>query len=793
MKLCIALAGNPNCGKTTLFNRLTGARQFVGNWPGVTVEKKVGRLLSREGVDIVDLPGIYSLSPYTPEELVARRFLLDGRPGEGPDVILNLVDAASLERSLYLTTQLAETGLPLVVAVNMAGELRKRGGRLDAALLSRRLSCPIVEISALRGDGVEAAVEAALLAARRGASPRLCRFDSAAEGALSRISAQLEGVAEARRRWYAVKLFERDAAAARQLSLPAGTLVQAEREVKAAERLLGEDSESILAAGRYDWIEGLLRGCYGRGARSEPTASDRIDRIATGRLTALPVFILIMLAVYFLSVAGVGGACAGWIEDGLFGEGWHLFSIGAAGYEAAADRYALAAAREEAFSAAAARAGLEPEAAVGLVAVCPLYDADGRPAGEVLVTYADYLAAAAERPPDPADWGVWVSGIPVLMARGLEAVGCADWLRSLLLDGLLAGVGAVLGFFPQITLLFFCLALLEGCGYMARIAFILDRVFRRFGLSGKSFIPMLVGSGCGVPGILASRTIESEADRRMTVLTTTFIPCSAKLPVISLLTGGLFGGGWWVAPSAYFAGIGAVLLSGLILKKSRLFSGDSAPFIMELPPYRLPTAGSLFSSLLDRVGGFLKKAGTVILLSSLLIWFSSRFGFADGGFGRVGMENSLLAAAGRGIAPLFRPLGWGCWQAAVATLSGLIAKENIVSTLGVLFGGEAGTAGGLSSAFSPLSGYAFLIFNLLCAPCVAAMDAIRRELRSLRLTVFAIGYQCAFAYLSALCVYQFGIFLAGGGFSSGTLAAVLTVLLAAVLLLRPSERGGGFA
>lgn len=784
MPLCIALAGNPNCGKTTLFNRLTGARQFVGNWPGVTVEKKEGRLLSQEGVTVVDLPGIYSLSPYTPEERVARRFLLDGRP----DVILNLIDGTSLERSLYLTTQLAETGIPLVLAVNMADLLRKSGDRLDTAALSRRLSCPAVEISALRGDGIETAVDAALAAAREKRPLSPCRFDEETEAALGRIAAALSGVPDEQRRWYAIKLFERDQEAAHSRSLPADVRTVIEQSIRTAESARQEDGESILANGRYMYIEALLRGCYQKNRRDKPTLSERIDRIATGRLTALPVFALVMLAVYLLSVTAVGSRAAGWVSDGLFGEGWHLFSIGADEYAAAADRYALAAAKVEAFAAAAQAVGLDPASAVGLTALCPLYDDRGHPAGEIAVTYADYLEAGAETPPDPADWGIWIPGIPTLAARGLEAAGCTTWLCDLLLDGLLAGVGAVLGFLPQIALLFFCLAFLEGCGYMARIAFILDRVFRRFGLSGKSFIPMLIGSGCGVPGILAARTIESEADRRMTIVTTTFIPCSAKLPIIALLAGALFDGAWWVAPSAYFTGVAAVLLSGLILRKNRWFSGDPAPFLMELPAYRLPTAGSLFSSLREQVGGFLKKAGTVILLSSLLIWFASNYGFAQGAFGRVGMEHSLLAAAGRGISPLFRPLGWGFWQAAVATLSGLVAKENIVSTLGVLFrgAGAGATAKGLAAAFSPLSGYSFLLFNLLCAPCAAAMAAILREMRCRRLAVFAIGYQCLFAYLSALCVYQFGALLMGNGNFFGTIAAVLAATLGIVLCRRPA-------
>lgn len=790
MNCCIALAGNPNCGKTTLFNRLTGARQFVGNWPGVTVEKKEGRLLSREGVVLVDLPGVYSLSPYTPEEMVARRFLLNGRP----DVILNLIDATSLERSLYLTTQLAETGLPLVLAVNMADRLQKEGGRLDIAELSRRTGCPVVEISALSGRGAENAIEAALTAARERTAPVTCRFDGTTEAALSRISALLPGEDDRKRRWYAVRLFERDKETVQKLSLPPESRARIARSIRSAENIWQEDSESILANGRYACVEDLLRGCYSRGRRDRPAVTDKIDRIATGRLTALPVFLLIMLAVYFLSVAGVGGWAAGWVDGGLFGEGWHLFSIGADGYEAAAGRYALSVAKAEAFSEAAAGAGLDPATATDLTAVCRLYDSNGRPAGEMEVTYADFLAAAEETPPDPADWGIWIPGVPVLTARGLEAVGCAGWLRDLILDGLLAGVGSVLSFLPQLTLLFFCLAFLEGCGYMARVAFILDRVFRRFGLSGKSFIPLLVGSGCGVSGVLASRTIESEADRRTTIVTTTFIPCSAKLPVIALLTGRLFDGAWWIAPSTYFAGIAAVLLSGVILKKNRWFSGEPAPFLMELPVYRLPMAGSLVCSVTQRVGGFLKKAGTVILLSGLLIWLAANYGFTNGIFGRVNMESSLLATAGKRLAPVFRPLGWGYWQAAVATLSGLIAKENIVSTLGVLFGEGAGIAGGataasngFSTAFSPLSGYSFLLFNLLCAPCVAAMDAIRRELRSLRMTAFAIGYQCVFAYLCALCVYQFGWLALGGGCTFGTLAAVLTLLLAAALLWRPSR------
>ena len=699
-KIRIALAGNPNAGKTTLFNALTGSNQFVGNWPGVTVEKKEGKVKKNENVIVTDLPGIYSLSPYTPEEVVARNYLV----GERPDVILNIVDGSNLERNLYLTTQLIELGIPVVVTINMIDVVRKNGDHLDIELLAKRLGCPVVEISALKGTGIEEAAEIAIAAAGSEPHPPMHNFSGAVEHAIAHIEeAAVHGMPEDQQRWYAIKIFERDRMVLEQLDMPAEKVAHIEHDIVMAEKELDDESESIIANERYNYIATILQGCYKRKNTSRMTVSDKIDKVVTNRVLALPIFVVIMFLVYYLSVSTVGTWVTDFTNDGLFGEGWTL----------------------------------------------PFTQ-------------------------------TFVPGIPVLAENLLTSIGCVDWLQALIIDGIIGGVGAVLGFVPQLVVLFILLAFLEACGYMARIAFVLDRIFRRFGLSGKSFIPMLIGTGCGVPGIMASRTIENDKDRRMTVITTTFIPCGAKLPIIAMIAGSLFGGAWWVAPVAYFIGIAAVIVSGIILKKTKLFSSDPTPFVMELPAYHWPTPGNIWHSVWERTWSFVKKAGTVILLSAIIIWAGSSFGFVDGKFVFApGMEigNSLLGMLGNALKWLFVPLGFGSAEATIATFMGLVAKEEVVAVFGVLdFAG-----------MTQLTGFSFLMFNLLCAPCFAAMGAIRREMNSAKWTAFAIGYQCALAYAVSLMIYQFGLAFSGNANVVGLIAAILVLLFAVYMLVRPNK------
>ena len=796
MDIRIALAGNPNSGKTTLFNALTGANQFVGNWPGVTVEKKEGRLKKHDNVIIMDLPGIYSLSPYTLEEVVARNYLV----GQRPDAILNIIDGTNLERNLYLTTQLTELGIPVVVAVNMMDVVKKNGDRIEVGELSRELGCPVVEISALKGTGVMEAAEEAVRAASGSKTVPQHRFSGPVEHAIAHIEeAAVHTLPAEQQRWYAIKIFERDEKVLEQLKLDSPVLNHIEQDILAAEQEQDDDAESIITNERYLYIASIIRSCYHKKNKGKLSASDKIDRVVTNRWLALPIFAVVMFVVYFVSVTTVGTWATDWANDGVFGDGWHLFGIGSASYEEASEAYVEPGAVVEAFEAAAERAGLPPDAATDLTATAVLYDDDGNVEKEIPVTYASYQEAVAVEEPDPAEYGVWVPGIPVLVEGGLDAIHCADWLKGLILEGIVGGVGAVLGFVPQMLVLFLFLAFLESCGYMARIAFVMDRIFRKFGLSGKSFIPMLIGTGCGVPGIMASRTIENDRDRKMTIMTTTFIPCGAKLPIIALIAGALFGGAWWVAPSAYFVGIAAIIVSGIMLKKTRMFAGDPAPFVMELPAYRWPTVGNVLRSMWERGWSFIKKAGTIILLSAIILWFLQAFGFENGSFGMVeDLNNSVLATIGSAIAWIFIPLGWGHWQGAVATITGLIAKENVVGTFGVLFGGfeEVAENGwqiwvNMREVFSPLAAYSFLIFNLLCAPCFAAMGAIKREMNSARWTLFAIGYQCVFAYAIALIVYQLGMLFTGHGNAMGAAAAFLVLAFLLFMLFRPYKVSQG--
>lgn len=789
MDIRIALAGNPNSGKTTLFNALTGSNQFVGNWPGVTVEKKEGKLKKHDNVVIMDLPGIYSLSPYTLEEVVARNYLINDRP----DAILNIIDGTNLERNLYLTTQLTELGIPVVVAVNMMDVVNKNGDKIYIDELSRQLGCKVVEISALRGTGIMEAAEEAIRATQGTKTIPQHSFSGAVEHAIAHIEeAAVHGMPAEQQRWYAIKIFERDEKVLEQLKLSKAVLDHIEEDIRAAEAELDDDAESIITNERYLYIASIIKGCCQKKNAGRLSTSDKIDKIVTNRWLALPIFAAVMFVVYFVSVTTVGGWATDWANDGIFGDGWHLFGIGSSAYEEAAEAYVVPGAKVEAFESAAEKAGLDPANATDLTVTAKLYDDDGNVEEEIPVDYNTYLEASKVEEPDPAAYGVWVPGIPGLVEKGLKAINCADWLQGLILDGIIAGVGAVLGFVPQMLVLFLFLAFLEACGYMARIAFVMDRIFRKFGLSGKSFIPMLIGTGCGVPGIMASRTIENDRDRKMTIMTTTFIPCSAKLPIIALIAGALFGGAWWVAPSAYFIGVFAIVVSGIMLKKTKMFAGDPAPFVMELPAYHWPTVGNVLRSMWERGWSFIKKAGTVILLATILVWFTSSFGWADGSFGMVEMESSILAAIGNAIAWIFAPLGWGTWQAAVASITGLIAKENVVGTFGVLFGGFEEVAengwqvwANVRAAFTPLSAYSFLIFNLLCAPCFAAIGAIRREMNSAKWTWFAIGYQCGFAYAVSLVVYQLGMLFTGSGNIIGSIAAFALVALFLFLLLRP--------
>ena len=816
MDLRIALAGNPNSGKTTLFNALTGSNQFVGNWPGVTVEKKEGKLKGHDGVIITDLPGIYSLSPYTLEEVVARNYLI----GTRPDAILNIIDGTNLERNLYLTTQLTELGIPVVLAVNMMDVVRKNGDKIDVAELSRQLGCPVVEVSALKGDGVKEAAETAIKAAKSGKTIPMHKFSGPVEHAIAHIEeAAVHTMPEEQQHWYAIKVFERDDKVLESLNIPADVKAHIEQDIEAAEKELDDDAESIITNERYVYIAEVIKACYKKKNAGALTSSDKIDKIVTNRWLGLPIFAIVMFLVYWIAMVAVGAPATDWANDGVFGDGWHLLGIGSGAYSDANDEYTAATEAVDAFlgldteaedfdadaaladmkdfvpSSDTATVTVEDEETLAENELTAYYDTIPDDADEdstVGMTYVDAVAYLEENgfdAPDPADYGVWVPGIPVLIGNGLEKAGCADWLSGLILDGIVAGVGAVLGFVPQMLVLFLMLAFLEACGYMSRIAFVLDRIFRKFGLSGKSFIPMLIGVGCGVPGVMASRTIENERDRRMTIMTTTFIPCGAKVPFIGMIAGALFGGSAWVSTSAYFIGMAAIIISGIMLKKTKMFSGDPAPFVMELPAYHWPTLGNVLRSMWERGWSFIKKAGTIILLSTIFVWFTTYFGTVDGTFRMLSedeIDHSILAAIGGVLAWIFKPLGWGNWQAAVASITGLVAKENIVGTLGILYGGGDGSVyQNIAAAFNGISGYSFLVFNLLCAPCFAAIGAIKREMNSQKWTWFAIGYQCGFAYLCGLMIYQFGCAFTGNLNIIGLICAVLALAGIIYMLVRP--------
>ena len=816
----IALAGNPNCGKTTLFNALTGSNQFVGNWPGVTVEKKEGKLKKHDDVVIMDLPGIYSLSPYTLEEVVARNYLI----GERPDAILNIIDGTNLERNLYLTTQLTELGIPVVIAVNMMDVVRKNGDQINVKELSRQLGCEIVEISALKGDGVMDAAEAAVKAAKgQTKTIPMHTFSGPVEHAIAHIEeAAVHTLPEEQQRWYAIKIFERDDKVLQKLSIPADVMQHIQQDIQAAEKELDDDAESIITNERYIYIAEIIKSCYKQKNKGQLSTSDKIDKVVTNRWLGLPIFAVVMFLVYWIAMVAVGAPATDWANDGVFGDGWHLLGIGSKEYNTVNDDYTAAIQAVDAFlgteidpeaedfdvqallaemqsfqpGSSTATVDVEDEETLAINTMTAYYDTLPEGADKldnvVQMTFVDavkYLTENGFDAPDPADYGVWVPGIPVLVSNGLESAGAADWLSGLINDGIVAGVGAVLGFVPQMLVLFLMLAFLEACGYMARIAFVLDRVFRKFGLSGKSFIPMLIGVGCGVPGIMASRTIENERDRRMTVMTTTFIPCGAKVPFIAMIAGAIFGGSAWVSTSAYFIGMAAIIVSGIMLKKTKMFAGDPAPFVMELPAYHWPTLGNVLRSMWERGWSFIKKAGTIILLSTIFVWFTTYFGWVDGTFRMLDeseIQSSILAAIGGVIAWIFKPLGWGNWQAAVASITGLVAKENIVGTLGILYGGGDGTVyQNIGAAFTGISGFSFLVFNLLCAPCFAAIGAIKREMNNRKWTWFAIGYQCGFAYLISLMINQFGGLFTGSVNVIGLIFALAALALMVYMLVRP--------
>ncbi len=817
MDLRIALAGNPNSGKTTLFNALTGSNQFVGNWPGVTVEKKEGKLKKHDGVIITDLPGIYSLSPYTLEEVVARNYLI----AERPDAILNIIDGTNLERNLYLTTQLTELGIPVVVAINMMDVVKKNGDKIDTQELSRQLGCKVVEISALKGTGVMEAAEAAIEAAKHGKTVPQHTFSGCVEHAIAHIEeAAVHNLPEEQQRWYAIKIFERDDKVLAGLKIDPQTMQHIESDIKAAETEMDDDAESIITNERYIYIGSIIKACYKKKNAGKLSVSDKIDRVVTNRWLGLPIFAVVMFLVYWVAMVAVGAPATDWANDGLFGDGWHLFGIDG-GYAELAEEYGDATnavlayypeldVEADDFDAAAtldalkavpadqksATVTVEDEETLAENDMTVYYDtipADADEDSTIGMTYVDAVAFFEKNgfdEPDPADYGVWVPGVPVLVGNLLEKCNAADWLSGLILDGIVAGVGAVLGFVPQMLVLFLMLAFLEACGYMSRIAFVLDRVFRKFGLSGKSFIPMLIGVGCGVPGIMASRTIENERDRRMTIMTTTFIPCGAKVPFIGMIAGALFGGSALVSTSAYFIGMAAIICSGIMLKKTKMFSGEPAPFVMELPAYHWPTLGNVLRSMWERGWSFIKKAGTIILLSTIFVWFTTYFGWASDGFRMLDeseIDASILAKIGGVIAWIFRPLGWGNWQAAVASITGLVAKENIVGTLGILYAGAEGTTvyQNIAHAFTGITGYSFLVFNLLCAPCFAAIGAIKREMNSPKWTWFAIAYQCGFAYCIALMINQFGKLFTGNVNVIGLIAAVAILAGMIYMLVRP--------
>lgn len=788
----IALAGNPNSGKTTLFNALTGSNQFVGNWPGVTVEKKEGKLKTKNEVTVVDLPGIYSLSPYTLEEVVARQFLVNERP----DAILNIVDGSNLERNLYLTTQLLELGIPLVVAINMMDIIEKNGDTLDSQELSRQLGCSVVEISALKGTGIEKLTNTVIQVAKEKPTIPKHIFSGAVEHAIAHIEeAVIHDMSLEKQRWYAVKIFENDKKVIDELHINAETLAHIGEDIKNVENEMDDDAESIITNERYIYIGQVLKACYKKKNQGELSTSDKIDKVVTNRFLALPIFAAVMALVYILSITTVGTFFTDWVNDGLFGDGWHLFSIGTGEYEEAMDAYA-----DEHFftSEVISTVDAAVEAAVpgaeklqGAIADGSFSDFDEQYAffGEKLAEagfdvseqYEAAFGEDAEGVPDSADYGIFVPSIPALVESGLDAIGVADWLKSLIIEGIVGGVGAVLGFLPQMMVLFILLAFLEACGYMARIAFVLDRIFRRFGLSGKSFIPMLVASGCGIPGIMASRTIENERDRRMTVITTTFMPCGAKLPIIALISAALFGGTWWITTISYFIGIAAIIVSGIILKKTKLFAGDPAPFIMELPAYHLPTVMNVLRSMWERSWAFIKKAGTVILLSSIFIWATSHFGSGENGFGfylEMELEDSILGSIGNAVRWIFAPLGFNSIKATIATIMGLVAKEEVVGVFGVLD----------FEVMSRIAAFSFLTFNLLCAPCFAAIGAIRREMSSAKWTLFAVAYQTVFAYIISLIIYQIGMAVSGSPHIVGLIVALACLAALLFMLFRAQPR-----
>ncbi len=803
MNIRIALAGNPNSGKTTLFNALTGSNQFVGNWPGVTVEKKEGKLKNHDSVTIVDLPGIYSLSPYSQEEVIAREYLVK----EKPEAILNIIDGTNLERNLYLTTQLMEMGIPMVLAINMSDVVRKNGDKIDTKELSKRLGYPVFEISALKKEKVMEAAEAAILAASSSSSLPYPKFSEEIEKSLSAISSVIKGKTEEKNeRWYTVKVLERDSRINEELSLTSEEKDKVEFIISTLEKEEDDEGESIITNERYSYIAKLIEVCY-RKKSSGLSTTDKIDRVVTDRWLALPIFALVMWLVYYVSVTTIGTFCTDFVNDGIFGDGFYFLGKGREAYEEAAEEFTSA---TDVLTAFGEEKGIEweelDEDTVSLIAssvssgdyaTYTLVDEETLGEEEVTVDYSalmeavDTYEALGYAEPDTSDYGPWVPSIPALISSALEAIGCADWLQGLIIDGIVAGVGAVLGFVPQMLVLFLFLAFLESCGYMARIAFVMDRIFRKFGLSGKSFIPILIGTGCGVPGIMASRTIENEKDRRMTIITTTFIPCGAKLPFIAMIAGAVFGGASWVAPTAYFLGMAAIITSGIILKKTKLFSGDPSPFVMELPDYHWPTVSNVLRSMWERGWSFIKKAGTIILLSTVVIWFTTFFGFTEEGFRMLGEDEiglSILAQIGSLIAWIFYPLGWGTWQATVASIIGLVAKENIVGTLGIIYGATGSAYAGIAEAFTSVTGFSFLTFNLLCAPCFAAIGAIKREMNSGKWTWIAIGYQCIFAYLTALVFTQVGNLICGFGINIFFLIVAVAVIALFIYLLFRRER-----
>ena len=816
MSVKIALAGNPNCGKTTLFNALTGSNQFVGNWPGVTVEKKEGKLKGHKDVVLTDLPGIYSLSPYTLEEVVARNYILQ----EKPDAIINIVDGTNIERNLYLTTQILELGIPVIMAVNMMDIVEKNGDTIHIDKLKKKLGCEVVTISALKGTGItEAANKAVSIAQSHRKVTPVHEFCDKAEEIIGAVENKLTGVVpEEQKRFFAIKLIEKDSKIIEQMK----NAPDCSAEIKKLEDDFDDDTESIITSERYSYISSIIDKCVKKAAKGQKlTISDKIDRVVTNRILALPIFVLIMWLVYYIAMSTVGAWCTDWTNDNLFGDGFHLFGIGSSAYEDASGDYDAATTAldaygvlvtddEDAVDVDATKAAIEANTNTEASVKYEMEDEETLDTYDIDVYYSEVPANADEETTnamsyldavdyfnetqmaeiDPADYGVFVPSIPDLISAGLDKIGCADWLHGLIIDGIVAGVGAVLGFVPQMLVLFILLAILEYCGYMARIAFIMDRIFRKFGLSGKSFIPILVGTGCGVPGIMASRTIENEKDRRMTVMTTTFIPCGAKVPFIAMIAGAIFGGSSIVATSAYFIGIAAIICSGIILKKTKMFAGDPSPFVMELPPYHIPTVGSVLRSMWERGWSFIKKAGTIITLSTIAVWFTTYFGFVDGSFQMLDesqIDYSILAKIGNAIAWIFVPQGWGNWQATVASITGLVAKENIVGTMGILYGGGDGTVyQALAGAFTTASGFSFLVFNLLCAPCFAAMGAIKREMNSAKWFWFAIGYQCGFAYLVALVVYRIaGLFTGACTFGVWSVVAIALVVLFFFMLFRP--------